>query len=136
VSTPFDPAAVLAEFIGAVSPYDPAPDADPVAVVGVRTALGEATFAVGDHVIRALCRALAAYRDPEDRGDCVSCGGRHLDENLHCRDCGRLHGILGQVIAEHAARIAATPPGPTQPAPSQPAPSQPAPSHRSADERT
>ena len=52
-------------------------------------------------------RALASYRDPEDRGSCVECGGRHLDENLHCRDCGRLHGILGQVIADHAARVAA-----------------------------
>jgi hypothetical protein len=54
-----------------------------------------------------MCRALASYRDPEDRGSCVDCGGRHLDENLHCRECGRLHGILGQVIAEHAARVAA-----------------------------
>jgi hypothetical protein len=117
VSTSFDPAAVIAEFIDAVTPYDPAPNADPVAVIGVRTALGEATFAVGDHVIRAMCKALASYRDPEDRGDCVNCGGRHLDENLHCQDCGRLHGILGQVIAEHAARIAsAVPPPASEPA--------------------
>jgi hypothetical protein len=107
VSRPIDPAAVVAEFIDAVSPYDPHPDADPVAMIGVRTALGEGVFPVGDHVIRAMCKALAAYRDPEDRGQCVGCGGRHLDENLHCRDCGRLHGILGQVIAQHAARVAA-----------------------------
>lgn len=107
MTTPFDPAAVIAEFIDAVSPYDPRPDADPVALIGVRTALGEAVFPMGDHVIRAMCKVLAAYRDPEDRGDCVECGGRHLDENLHCRDCGRLHGILGQVIAEHARRVAA-----------------------------
>ena len=107
VSAPFDPAAVIAEFIDAVSPYDPSPDAAPVAVVGVRTALGEGTFAMSDHVIRAMCRALASYRDPEDRGACVECGSRRLDDNLHCRDCGRLHGILGQVIVEHAARIAA-----------------------------
>jgi len=107
VSAPFDPAAVVAEFIDAVSPYDPVPAAGPVAVLGVRTALGEATFAMSDHVIRAMCKALAAYRDPADRGNCVECGSRHLDENLHCRDCGRLHGILGQVIAEHAARVAA-----------------------------
>ena len=32
---------------------------------------------------------------------------RHLDRNLHCQDCGRLHGILGEVIAEHARRVAA-----------------------------
>jgi hypothetical protein len=107
VTTPLDPAAVVAEFIDAVSPYDPSPEAPPVAVVGVRTALGEATFAMSDHVIRAMCRALASYRDPEDRGACVSCGSRHLDENLHCRDCGQLHGILGEVIAHHARRVAA-----------------------------
>ena len=107
VNTPFDPAAVVAEFIDAVAPYDPQPEARPVAVIGVRTALGEATFAVSDHVIRAMCRALASYRDPEDRGTCVGCGGRHLDENLHCQDCGRLHGILGEVIARHARRVAA-----------------------------
>jgi hypothetical protein len=107
VSTPIDPAAVVAAFIDAVAPYDPHPEAMPVAMVGVRTALGEGTFAVSDHVIRAMCKALAAYRDPEDRGACAGCGGRHLDENLHCRDCGRLHGILGEVIAQHARRVAA-----------------------------
>jgi hypothetical protein len=107
VTEPFDPAAVLAEFIDRVTPYDPAPDAAPVAVLGVRTALGEATFTVGDHVVRALCRALASYRDPEDRGTCIGCGSRRLDENLHCQDCGRLHGILGEVIAQHARRVAA-----------------------------
>jgi hypothetical protein len=107
VSRPIDPAAVVAEFIDAVSPYDPHPGSDPVAMVGVRTALGEGVFPVSDHVIRAMCKALAAYRDPEDRGQCIGCGGRHLDENLHCQDCGRLHGILGQVIAQHAARVAA-----------------------------
>jgi hypothetical protein len=107
VSTPFDPAAVVAAFIDAVAPYDPQPEAGPVAMVGVRTAMGEGVFPVSDHVIRAMCKALAAYRDPEDRGTCVDCGGRHLDENLHCRECGRLHGILGEVIAQHARRVAA-----------------------------
>ena len=107
MTEPFDPAAVVAEFISRVAPYDPAPDADPVAVLGVRTALGEAVFALGDHVVRAMCRALASYRDPDDRGTCIDCGSRRLDENLHCRDCGRLHGILGEVIAQHARRVAA-----------------------------
>jgi len=107
VSTPIDPATVIAAFIDAVAPYDPQPEADPVALLGVRTALGEAVFPVGDHVIRALCKALASYRDPEDRGTCVECGSHRLDENLHCQECGRLHGILGQVIAEHARRVAA-----------------------------
>jgi hypothetical protein len=107
VTEPLDPAAVVAEFLDRVSPYDPAPEVPPVAVLGVRTALGEATFPVGDHVLRALCKALASYRDPDDRGICVQCASRRLDENLHCRDCGRLHGILGEVIAQHARRVAA-----------------------------
>ena len=112
MTEPFDPAAVVAEFIDRVAPFDPAPDAAPVAVLGVRTALGDATFTVGDHVVRALCKALASYRDPDDRGTCIGCGGRRLDENLHCRDCGQLHGILGQVIAQHARRVAAEGGGP------------------------
>ena len=112
MTEPFDPAAVVAEFIDRVAPFDPAPDAAPVAVLGVRTALGEATFTLGDHVVRALCKALASYRDPDDRGTCIGCGGRRLDENLHCRDCGQLHGILGQVIAQHARRVAAEGGGP------------------------
>ena len=107
MTAPFDPAAVVAEFIDRVAPYDPVPDAAPVAALGVRTALGEATFAMSDHVVRAMCRALASYRDPDDRGTCIGCGSRRLDENLHCRDCGRLHGILGEVIAQHARRVAA-----------------------------
>jgi hypothetical protein len=107
VTEPFDPAAVVAEFIDRVGPYDPAPDAAPVAVLGVRTAMGDTIFTVGDHVVRALCKALDAYRDPDDRGACIGCGGRRLDENLHCRDCGQLHGILGEVIAQHVRRVAA-----------------------------
>ena len=107
MSAPLDPAAVVSSFVERVAPYDPAVDRQPVAVLGLRTALGEATFTLSDHVVRALCRAIEAYRDPEDRGICTRCGGRHLDENLHCRDCGRLHGILGEVIADHARRVAA-----------------------------
>jgi hypothetical protein len=107
VTAPLDPANVVAEFVDRVAPYDPAADSAPVAVLGLRTALGEATFAMSDHVVRALCRALEAYRDPDDRGFCNACGSRALDENLHCRDCGRLHGILGEVIVQHARRVAA-----------------------------
>lgn len=103
---PLDPAAVVAEFIDRIAPYDPAPDAPPVVLLGLRTAAGTATFGIGDHVIRALCRALVSYRDPLDRGTCAECGSRRLDENLHCRDCGRLHGILGEVIASRARRVA------------------------------
>lgn len=107
MSSPADPLAVVADFVDRVAPYDPAPGGPPVAVVGVRTAGGAATFTLTDHVARALCRALGAYRDPADRGRCARCGGRRIDENLHCSDCGRLHGILGEVIAHQARRVAA-----------------------------
>ncbi len=107
MTAPLDPAAVVAEFLDRVAPYDPVAAAAPVAVLGVRTALGEATFTMSDHVVRAMCRALASYRDPADRGTCIGCGSRRLDDNLHCQDCGRLHGILGEVIAQHARRVAA-----------------------------
>jgi hypothetical protein len=26
---------------------------------------------------------------------------------MHCQDCGRMHGILGEVIAQHARRVRA-----------------------------
>lgn len=107
MTAPLDPVAVLADFIDRVGRYDPADDTAPVAALGVRTALGEAVFAMSDHVLRAMCRALESYRDPADRGVCVGCGSHRLDENLHCQDCGRLHGILGEVIAQHARRVAA-----------------------------
>ena len=107
MTAPLDPAAVVAEFVDRVAAYDPVEDGPPVAVLALRTALGDATFAMSDHVVRAVCRALAGYRDPDDRGTCVDCGSRRLDENLHCRDCGRLHGILGEVIVQHARRVAA-----------------------------
>lgn len=110
MSSPLDPLAVVADFVDRVAPYDPASGGPPVAVVGVRTAGGAATFTLTDHVVRALCRALSVYRDPQDRGRCAGCGGRRIDENLHCRDCGRLHGILGEVIAHQARRVAAAGP--------------------------
>ena len=57
MTAPLDPATVIAEFIDRVAHYDPSPDADPVAAVGVRTAYGEAMFRMSDHVVRAMCRA-------------------------------------------------------------------------------
>jgi hypothetical protein len=106
VTEPLDPAAVVAAFIARVSPYDPEAEAAPVALLGVRTALGDEVFTLSDHVVRALCRSLASYRDPADRGTCVDCGSRRVDDNLHCQDCGRMHGILGEVIAQHLRRAA------------------------------
>ncbi len=104
--TPHDPVAAVADFVDRVAPYDPAPGDAPAAVVVVRSAGAEATFPITGHVVEALCEALATYRDPRDRGRCAGCGSSRLDENLYCGDCGRLHGILGEVIA-HRARQAA-----------------------------
>ncbi|AGL14349.1 hypothetical protein [Actinoplanes sp. N902-109] len=106
MTAPLDPIATVAEFAGRVAPYDPAPDAPPAALIGVRTGTGEAVFELSDHILRAMCRALDAYRDPQDRGTCGECGGRRLDDDLRCVACGRVHGILGEVLAQHAGRAA------------------------------
>jgi hypothetical protein len=106
VTAPLDPTTVIAAFVERVAPYDPAPGVPPVALIGVRTATSEVVLPFSDHVLRAMCRALEAYRDPQDRGTCAECGGRRLDDNLRCTGCGRLHGILGEVIARHARRVA------------------------------
>ncbi|MFC6019778.1 hypothetical protein ACFP2T_26665 [Plantactinospora solaniradicis] len=100
-----DPAAVLRDFVARVSPYDPEPAAEPVGSVDVRSADGVETILVTPYLARALAEALAGYRDRADRGTCASCGSRRLDENLHCADCGRLHGVLGEVIARQAERV-------------------------------
>jgi hypothetical protein len=97
----------VADFVDRVAPYDPAPGAPPAAVVVVRSAGAEATFPITAHVTDALCEALAGHRDRGDRGRCAGCGSPRLDENLHCGDCGRLHGILGEVIAHRARQAAA-----------------------------
>jgi hypothetical protein len=99
-----DPAEALRDFAERVSPYDP----DPTAARGtVELRWGHAAerITLTPHLARALQEALSRYRDPADRGRCAGCGGRRLDDNLHCRDCGRLHGVLGAVIADRAERI-------------------------------
>ncbi|MDW5324735.1 hypothetical protein [Plantactinospora sp. KLBMP9567] len=100
-----EPVAVLRDFVARVAPYDPEPDAVPVGVVDVRSAGEAGTVPLTPHLARALAEALAGYRDPADRGRCAGCGGRRLDENLHCLDCGRLHGVLGEVLAHQAEQV-------------------------------
>ncbi|MEO3819334.1 hypothetical protein [Plantactinospora sp. B24E8] len=105
MSVSVDPIAVLREFVARVTPYDPDPGAVPVASVTVSAGSDTETVPITPHLARALAQALSAYRDPADRGSCAGCGGRRLDDNLHCVDCGRLHGILGEVISRQAARV-------------------------------
>ncbi|HEY0698019.1 MAG TPA: hypothetical protein VGD43_09440, partial [Micromonospora sp.] len=57
-------------------------------------------------VARALVEALRAYHDPRDQGRCDHCGGRRVDDNLLCLDCGQPNGLFGQLIAERAAQYA------------------------------
>jgi hypothetical protein len=99
-----DPLTALREFVERITPYDPDP-AVSVGTVGIRHGHESGEFRLTPHLARALVEALASYRDPADRGTCAGCGGRRLDANLHCQDCGRLHGVLGAVISERAERI-------------------------------
>ncbi|MEV4630489.1 hypothetical protein AB0J90_29935 [Micromonospora sp. NPDC049523] len=100
-----DPIDLLRQFVERVSPYDPDPSGVPVASIELRHRHAVERFPLTPHLVRALGAALAGYRDPGDRGRCGQCGGRRLDDNLHCVDCGRLHGVLGEVIAARAARL-------------------------------
>jgi hypothetical protein len=59
---------------------------------------------------RALVEAMRAYHDPNDRGTCDHCGGRRLDHNFLCADCGHPSGVFGQLVRERAARYAGPPP--------------------------
>ena len=99
-----DPVAVLRDFVARISPYDPEPDAAVVGFVAVRSSDGTETIPLTPHLAGALAEALAGYRDRSDRGACAGCDGR-LDQNLHCVDCGRLHGVLGEVIAHQAGQV-------------------------------
>jgi hypothetical protein len=61
-------------------------------------------------VVRALAEAMKGYHDPNDRGTCDNCGGRRLDGNFLCADCGHASGVFGQIVRERAARYAGPPP--------------------------
>lgn len=54
-------------------------------------------------VVLALVEALRDYHDPRDQGRCGHCGGRRLDDNFVCRDCGRPNGLFGQLLLERLA---------------------------------
>ena len=70
--------------------------------VGTRASL--LARAQSSQVAQALAAALRAYHDPRDQGRCERCGGVRLDDYLVCVDCGRPHGIFGQLLLERAAR--------------------------------
>lgn len=99
---PDDVLAALHDFVARVDALDPAAPPHGELVVALRGAESRVTLSAP--VARALVEALRAYHDPRDRGRCDHCGGRRLDDNFLCGDCGRPNGLFGQLIAERAAR--------------------------------
>jgi hypothetical protein len=94
----------LLAFVERVGPlYPPSDRSVEIRVDGVPVVLSAP-------VARALVEAMRAYHDPNDRGSCDHCGGRRLDNNFLCADCGQPSGVFGQLVRERAARYAGPPP--------------------------
>jgi hypothetical protein len=91
-----DVVAAVRDFVERIDALDPPPGAPAVALL-------QASLALSAPVARALVSALAAYREPRDRGRCEHCGGRRIDEHFLCLDCGRPNGVFGQILLERAA---------------------------------
>jgi hypothetical protein len=92
------------DFVERIGAFDD-PVAGPFPVqIEVRGADGRTTFELSPGVARALGAALRAYHHPRDQGRCEGCGGVRLDDNLICVDCGRAHGIFGELLMERVAR--------------------------------
>lgn len=94
--------AALQEFVARIDVLDP--EASRCGDVEVRVGERILTLPLRVPVARALVEALRGYQDPRDRGGCDHCGGRRIDDNFLCRDCGRPNGLFGQLVAERAAR--------------------------------
>jgi hypothetical protein len=100
-------AAALREFAERIGPlYPPSPEPGS----GVEVRVDGVAVMLPEPVARALVEALRAYHDPNDRGSCDHCGGRRLDGNFLCADCGRPSGVFGQLVRERAARYPGPPP--------------------------
>jgi ribosomal protein S14 len=98
-----DAVAALRDFMERIDALDPT--APRVGGIEIRVGDDEARYTLRLPVARALAVALRAYHDPRDRGRCHHCGGRRLDDNFLCVDCGRPNGLFGQLILERAARF-------------------------------
>jgi hypothetical protein len=99
---PDDVLAALSDFAARIDVYEPG-----AATVGELTLTlngRETVLTLRAPVAAALAAALRAYQDPRDRGACDHCGGRRMDDNFRCADCGGLSGVFGQLVAEQAAR--------------------------------
>lgn len=100
-STPDDVLAAVRDFVARIDELDPA--APRQGELTLRLDGTESRVMLSVPVARALVEALRAYHDPRDHGECDYCGGRRLDHNFLCRDCGRPNGVFGQLVAERAA---------------------------------
>jgi hypothetical protein len=98
-----DVVAAVRDFVERIDALDPPPGAPAVALLHLRSGRMQANLALSAPVARALVSALAAYREPRDRGRCEHCGGRRIDEHFLCLDCGRPNGVFGQILLERAA---------------------------------
>lgn len=92
-------AAALRGFAARVAELDP--HLEPAAVV-VR--VGEESIPLTASAVSALAGLLDGYQDPRANGDCDGCGGRRVDRNFICLDCGHANGVFGQLIREHSSR--------------------------------
>jgi hypothetical protein len=98
--------AALREFAERIDALDAAPPG----ITRIDLRIGSASVALAPPVAHALAEALRAYRDPRDHGECDNCGGRRVDGNFRCADCGHLGGVFGQLVRERAARYPGPPP--------------------------
>jgi hypothetical protein len=101
---PDDVLAALRDFVARTDALDPA--APPWGDIEVCLGGQQVRLTLRAPVARALVEALRQYHDPRELGRCDHCGGRRLDDNFLCRDCGRPNGLFGQMIAERAAGYA------------------------------
>jgi hypothetical protein len=102
VSAVSDALLDFVERIGPLHPWSPGANVE-IVVDGVPVVLSAP-------VARALVEAMRSYHDPNDRGSCDHCGGRRLDHNFLCADCGQPSGVFGQLVRERAARYDGPPP--------------------------
>jgi hypothetical protein len=100
-----DANGAMEAFLARVARHDPAPG-DPVLRLEVGSGPARRTYALSPRAARAFAAALSAWRDPDDAGDCRSCGGP-LDRDLHCPACGRVDGVFGEALAAFARRRSA-----------------------------
>lgn len=94
----------LRDFAERIGAFDVVSGERASAEIEVHVGEDRTTFELTPGVAKALAAALRAYHDPRDQGRCEGCGGVRLDDNLICVDCGRAHGIFGQLLIERATR--------------------------------